>query len=124
MRKFRRAAATLLALAFGYAAYLYLSLPDVRGLASSPPPTTAFIELRAREAREKGREPRRVQHWVNYGRISPHVKRAVLVAEDAKFWQHEGFDLEALKESMEVNIERLEFARAASTITQQLAKNL
>ena len=124
MRKFRRAAATLLAVAFAYAVYLYLSLPDVRGLRAAPPETTAFIELRAGEARLKGHEPRRIQRWVNYSRIAPHVKRAVLVAEDSKFWQHEGVDFEQIKESMEVNIERLEFARGASTITQQLAKNL
>ena len=124
MRKFRRAAATLLAAAFAYAAYVYLTLPDVRGLRTAPPGTTAFIELRAREARLKGHEPRRIQHWVNYSRISQHVKRAVLVAEDSKFWKHDGVDFEQIRESMEVNIERLEFARGASTITQQLAKNL
>jgi monofunctional biosynthetic peptidoglycan transglycosylase len=124
MRKVRRATATLLAAAFAYAAYLYVSLPDVRPLRTSPPETTAFIELRAREARCKGQEPRRLQRWVNYARISQNIKRAVLVAEDAKFWQHEGVDFEQIKESMEVNIERLEFARGASTITQQLAKNL
>jgi monofunctional biosynthetic peptidoglycan transglycosylase len=101
-----------------------VSLPDVRPLRTSPPETTAFIELRAREARRKGQEPRRLQRWVNYARISPNIKRAVLVAEDARFWQHEGVDFEQIKESMEVNIERLEFARGASTITQQLAKNL
>ena len=61
---------------------------------------------------------------MTYGRISPNLKRAVLVAEDSGFWQHEGIDFEQMKESMEVNIERLEFARGGSTITQQLAKNL
>ena len=69
-------------------------------------------------------EPRRVQQWVPYARISPNLKRAVLVAEDSGFWQHEGIDFEQMKESIEVNIERLEFARGGSTITQQLAKNL
>ena len=48
----------------------------------------------------------------------------MLVAEDSAFWQHEGVDYEQLKESIEVNLERMEFARGASTITQQLAKNL
>ena len=124
MRKVRRAAATLLAVAFAYASYLYLSLPDVRALRTSPPETTAFIELRAREARRNGHQPRRIQQWVNYARMSQNIKRAVLVAEDARFWQHEGVDFEQIKESMEVNIERREFARGASTITQQLAKNL
>jgi monofunctional biosynthetic peptidoglycan transglycosylase len=116
--------ALLLAVAFAYGAYLYLTLPDVRSLRTSNPETTAFIELRAREARTKGATPRRVQRWADYNRVSSHLKRAVLVAEDAKFWQHEGLDLESLKESIEVNFERGEFARGASTITQQLAKNL
>jgi monofunctional biosynthetic peptidoglycan transglycosylase len=124
MRKFGRALAALLAIGFGAAAYLYLSLPDVRALRTRNPETTAFIELRLREARAKGQPPRRVQHWVPYARISPNLKRAVLVAEDSGFWQHEGIDFEQMKESIEVNIERLEFARGGSTITQQLAKNL
>ena len=124
MRMIGRALAALLAVGFAASAYLYLSLPDVRTLRTRNPETTAFIELRLREARAKGLEPRRVQRGVGYGRISPNLKRAVLVAEDSGFWQHEGIDFEQMKESMEINIERLEFARGGSTITQQLAKNL
>jgi monofunctional biosynthetic peptidoglycan transglycosylase len=124
VRKLARAATVAAAVAFGYAIYLYLTLPDVRRLATANPETTAFMELRAREARSRGQQPRRVQRWVSYGRISPHLSKAVLVAEDGKFWQHQGVDFEQLRESMEVNIERMEFARGASTITQQLAKNL
>ena len=109
---------------FWWLAYAYLTLPDVRPLRSSNPPTTAFIERRADEARRAGRAPVRRQRWVAYGRISSQLKRAVLVAEDSAFWQHEGIDLEQIRESMEVNFERMEFARGVSTITQQLAKNL
>jgi monofunctional biosynthetic peptidoglycan transglycosylase len=82
------------------------------------------MELRAREARARGEEPRRVQRWVSYGRMSPQLVRAVLVTEDDAFWKHDGLDYQQIKESMEVNLERGEFARGASTITQQLAKNL
>lgn len=124
MRRVGQAVAAIAGIAFGCAAYLYLTLPDVRALRSSNPSTTAFIELRGREARARGSEPRRVQRWISYARISPHLKRAVLVAEDSAFWQHDGIDYEQLKESMEVNLERGEFVRGASTITQQLAKNL
>jgi monofunctional biosynthetic peptidoglycan transglycosylase len=93
-------------------------------LSTTNPSTTAFIDLREREAHARGVPFRRSQQWVGYARISPHLTRAVLVAEDSKFWQHDGLDYEQLKESMEVNLERLEFARGGSTITQQLAKNL
>ena len=109
---------------FAYGAFVYLTLPDVRGLKARNPDTTAFIELRAQEARARGEEPRRIQRWVSYGRISPNLTRAVLVAEDDRFWKHGGIDFDELKESMEVNLERMEFARGGSTITQQLAKNL
>jgi monofunctional biosynthetic peptidoglycan transglycosylase len=119
-----RIVAALAALCFAGGAYVYLTLPDVRPLAGTNPDRTAFMDLRAREAAARGRTPRRVQKWVAYDRISPNLKRAVLVAEDAKFWQHEGVDFEQLKESIETNIERMAFARGASTITQQLAKNL
>jgi monofunctional biosynthetic peptidoglycan transglycosylase len=109
---------------FGYATFLYLTLPDVRALKTGNPETTAFMQIRAREAVARGEEPKRLQRWVSYGRISPNLTRAVLVAEDGAFWKHEGIDFEQLRESMEVNIERMEFARGGSTITQQLAKNL
>jgi monofunctional glycosyltransferase len=124
MKKVGRALLAVCAAGVGFAAFIYLTLPDVRGLRTSNPTTTAFIELRAREARDRGEQPKRVQRWIDYGRISPNLKRAVLVTEDARFWTHEGIDFDELKESMEVNIERMEFARGGSTITQQLAKNL
>jgi monofunctional biosynthetic peptidoglycan transglycosylase len=124
MRKVGRALLALCAFGFGYAAYVFLTLPDVRALRDANPPTTAFMELRAREAHARGEQPKRVQKWVSYARISQNLKRAVLVTEDSAFWQHEGIDFEQLRESMEVNLERMEFARGGSTITQQLAKNL
>jgi monofunctional biosynthetic peptidoglycan transglycosylase len=124
MRRIGRAILALLAAGFGCAAYIYLTLPDVRGLRTSNPETTAFIELRASEASARGEAPRRSQRWVSYSRISPNLTRAVLVTEDSKFWRHAGIDFDQLKESMETNFERMEFARGGSTITQQLAKNL
>ncbi len=124
MRRFGRGVLALAAVGFGCAVYVYLTLPDVRDLRTHNPSTTAFIELRAREARARGARPRRVQTWVPYSRIAPSLKRAVLVTEDSAFWQHEGIDFEQLRDSMETNLERMEFARGGSTITQQLAKNL
>ena len=124
MRKLGRAAAVAVSAAFVYGACIYLTLPDVRPLRTANPQTTAFMQLRAREARAKSIQPKQVQRWTPYRRISAQLTRAVLVAEDARFWKHEGIDFEQMKESMEVNIERLEFSRGGSTITQQLAKNL
>jgi monofunctional biosynthetic peptidoglycan transglycosylase len=124
MRRIARVLAIIAGAGFGLLAYIYLTLPDVRPLRAANPEATAFMELRWREALAKGQKPRRLHRWVPYDRISQHLKRAVLVAEDGAFWQHEGIDLVAIRESIEVNIERREFARGASTITQQLAKNL
>jgi monofunctional biosynthetic peptidoglycan transglycosylase len=105
-------------------AYLWLTLPDVRPLRTENPSTTAFMDLRAAEARERGQTPRRLQRWVAYGRISRDLKRAVLAAEDDAFWQHEGVDFEQMQESLETDWARGRFVRGGSTITQQLAKNL
>jgi len=112
------------AIGFGAVVYTYLTLPDVRLLAATDPSTTAFMELRAAEAAREGRSARRVQRWVPYSQISPALKRAVLVAEDAAFWDHEGVDYEELRASIRVNWEQGRAVRGASTITQQLAKNL
>jgi monofunctional biosynthetic peptidoglycan transglycosylase len=124
MRFTLRTLAVILAAGFACTAYVYLTLPDVRALRTKNPGTTAFMELRAEEARARGAKPRWEQRWVGYDRISPNLRRAVLVAEDSAFWQHDGVDLEQLKESIEINLERGQFVRGASTITQQLAKNL
>ena len=124
LRLVGRVLAGLLALGFASSAYVYLSLPDVRPLRKQNPTTTAFMELRAREAHAKGKPAQKDHRWIPYARISANLKRAVIVTEDSAFWQHEGVDYEQLRESMEVNWERGEFARGASTITQQLAKNL
>ncbi len=123
----RRAASIAIGLAaacFALLAYVFLTLPDVRPLATRNPATTAFIELRAREAVDQGRKPRRVQRWVRYEAISANLRKAVLVAEDDAFWTHDGVDVEQLKESIEANLEKGKAARGGSTITQQLAKNL
>jgi len=124
MRRVGRPLAAIAACGFAYIAWLYLTLPDVRDLRTRNLPSTAFMDLRAREARAEGREPKHVQRWVPYSRISPHLKRAVLVAEDAGFWGHEGIDLVEIRKSLEMDWEHGALTRGASTITQQLAKNL
>ncbi|MEQ1572733.1 MAG: monofunctional biosynthetic peptidoglycan transglycosylase [Vicinamibacterales bacterium] len=119
-----RPLAVLCAAGFAILAYVYLTLPDVRPLATVNPTSTAFMELRQGEAAREGRGLRHVHRWVRYSRISQNLKRAVLVAEDDAFWDHEGVDLEQIRQSIEINLERGRAVRGASTITQQLAKNL
>ena len=122
--KLVRAGVALAAIAFAVIAYVYLTLPDVRVLATTNPTTTAFMKLRADEAARDGRTLRHIQRWMPYRRISKNLQRAVLVAEDSRFWEHEGIDIEEIRKSIEINMERGAAIRGASTITQQLAKNL
>ena len=83
-----------------------------------------MIELRAEEARDEGRKPRRSQSWVPLTRVAPHAVDAVLISEDARFFQHEGVDLTETRVALQEAWERKELGRGASTLTQQLAKNL
>jgi monofunctional glycosyltransferase len=124
MRRWSRWAFGALGVGFGYLAYVYLTLPDVRVLASRNPESTAFIELRRDEAHDLGRSFNLQRRWVPYPRISNHLKRAVIVAEDSAFFEHEGLDYEQIRESIEHSLEDGAAIRGASTITQQLAKNL
>ena len=124
MSHLRRWSIGVVALVFSCTAYAYLTLPDVRPLATVNPSSTAFTDLRAREATAAGKAPKHSQRWIGYRRISPALTRAVLVAEDAAFWQHEGVDYDELQKSIETDWARGQLMRGASTITQQLAKNL
>lgn len=62
--------------------------------------------------------------WTPYERISPHLKRAIIAAEDSKFLEHEGFDFEAIQKAYEKNLKKGRLVAGGSTISQQLAKNL
>lgn len=93
-------------------------------LAKTNPTRTAFMDMRRDEAAQEGKSLRHVHRWIAYSRISQNLKRAVLVAEDDAFWDHDGVDYEQLRQSIEINLERGAAVRGASTITQQLAKNL
>ena len=119
-----RVIAAVVAFGFGVVSYVYVTLPDVRPLATSNPTTTAFMELREQEAAAEGLKPKQLNRWVPYSRISPNLKRAVLVAEDSAFWDHEGIDAEQIRKSIQDSLSRGQAPRGASTITQQLAKNL
>ena len=62
--------------------------------------------------------------WISYDLISPHLKRAVITAEDAKFMKHNGFDYKAMQMAYKKNLSKRKFVAGGSTISQQLAKNL
>jgi len=114
----------LAALLFSPVAFLSFRLPDVKALKRENPENTALMKERADEAVAKGRTFRKEQRWVPLSRISPYLQDAVIVTEDATFYAHNGFDWEEIKRSIRKNWEEKRFARGASTITQQLAKNL
>lgn len=88
------------------------------------PETTAFMRARLETMREHDPKARLAQIWVPYRRISGNLKRAIVVAEDARFLTHNGFDWEAIQKAYEKNLREGEIVAGASTISQQLAKNL
>lgn len=89
-----------------------------------PPGETSFMAQRMEEARAKNPQLKLRYQWVDYGRIAPALKRAVIAAEDARFVDHEGFDWEGIERAMEKNRKKGRVVAGGSTITQQLAKNL
>jgi monofunctional biosynthetic peptidoglycan transglycosylase len=106
-------------------ALLYLLLmPDISTLKTENPRRTSFMDLQQHEAKRKGKPFNIYQVWVPLARISPTLIKAVLIAEDDKFWSHEGFDYEAIKKALEKDIRSGKFRLGGSTISQQLARNL
>ena len=105
-------------------AFILMTLPDVSGLGTKNPSSTAFMKSRQEEARRKGRTIAIQKEWVDFERIPELLKEAVRITEDASFYWHKGIDFEEIKESIERDLREKRFARGGSTITQQLAKNL
>lgn len=116
---------TLLVLAvLAVGAYLWITFPNVAPLATEMPKSTAFMEQRRKELRSEGKDDTLSYRPVPYSRISPYLRRAVLVAEDNEFYEHEGVDVEAMKAALRKDWEKKKLTSGGSTITQQLAKNL
>lgn len=109
-----------LSLNIGY----YFLFPDVAALGKTNPKKTAFMEYREKEWQREGKKKKIKQRWVSLSQISPYVVKAVIIAEDDKFWKHEGFDFEAMQKAVEKDIRKGNFKVGGSTISQQLAKNL
>ena len=125
-------------------AYELITFPSISKLRSENPTTSSMIEYRLSEARADGKEPRKFQIWMPMDQISTNLQRAVLAGEDSRFFEHNGFDWDAIEKAWDEAVKEGEkeakeegdydpddwippmpsFKRGASTITQQLAKNL
>jgi monofunctional biosynthetic peptidoglycan transglycosylase len=101
-----------------------LFVPNVSKLKKETPKKTALMEYREKESKEKGKRFRINRVWVPLSKISPYLVKAVLIAEDDKFWNHEGFDYEAIQKAIEKDVKTKRFRFGGSTISQQLARNL
>ena len=112
--------------ALGWMGFELATLPfgEINQLRNSRPGETAFMREQAEQARENGRKFHKSQQWVSLDRIPRSLINAVVVAEDGQFWWHSGFDWFEFRKSVERNLKEGRAARGASTITQQLVKNL
>ena len=124
MRALRRLGWLLGALAAGALLVQAWYYSHILWWAREAPASTAFMERRLEQLRGMDPQASLRHRWVPYARISPQLKRAVIAAEDAKFIDHDGFDWEAIQKAMEKNERRGRVVAGASTISQQLAKNL
>jgi len=102
----------------------YFIYPNVAALRKKNPTKTAFMEYREQIWREKGVKKKIRSTWVPLSRISPYAVKAIIIAEDDKFWSHEGFDFDAMQKALEKDIKKRKLQAGGSTISQQLAKNL
>ena len=132
----------ILGILVGVIGYEAIMAARVWRLSSQNPSSTSLIDTRAKEAQEKGQQPRREQVWVPLDKISPNLQRAVLAGEDTNFATHHGFDYQAIQKAWDQGQKEAareatkegenddwipnlpDFKRGASTISQQLAKNL
>lgn len=139
-------------------AYEIITFPSISSLRNDNPTTTSMIEYRLSEARAEGREQKKFMIWTPIEQISPNLQRAVLAGEDSRFFQHDGFDWDAIQAAWDEAVKEGEkeareeceadakaantpkkdckpsdddwippmpsFKRGASTVSQQLAKNL
>jgi len=119
----RLAGAAILCLS-AFTVLFYLGLPSSEPLRKSHPASTAIIDARAHEARARGRAARRIQQWMPLGHISPWLQDAVVNSEDARFYFHHGIDTVEFNRALQKAMDDGKLGRGASTLTQQLAKNL
>ena len=141
-RLFRILMLGVLGVIVGTILYETIMFVRVYRLRSHNPSSTSLMDIRASEAEAKGQQPKREQSWVPLDKISTNLQRAVLAGEDTNFLTHRGFDYEAIQKAWEQAQRETareakeqgedddwlpnfpDFKRGASTISQQLAKNL
>ncbi len=114
----------LVFLVSGLLTYIFFSLPDMESLKKQNPDKTSFMEYREKQWKKQGKKYSIHRVWVPLSQISPYLITSVLIAEDDKFWSHEGFDYEAMQIAIERDIKAQKFKFGGSTISQQVAKNL
>ena len=110
-------------LAVGFVGF-YCVYPDVSKLKKMNPKKTSFMEYREDQWQSKGKKLTIQKRWVSLPNISPYLVKAIIIAEDDKFWSHHGFDMDAIQKALEKNIEKGQLKFGGSTISQQLVKNL
>ena len=108
----------------GLAVYEFWFFAQILHWVEHNPETTRVMDARLETLRQNRPNAALEQKWADYERISIHLKRAIIIAEDAKFVDHEGFDWEGIQRAMDKNQRRGKIVAGGSTITQQLAKNL
>ena len=116
-----RAALVLLGLLLAYQLWLFA---HVLWWIDHDPASSAFMRAGLERLQEKDPKARLRHQWVPYEKISIHLKRAIIAAEDSKFLDHEGFDIEGIQTAVEKNLKKGRLVAGGSTISQQLAKNL
>ncbi|PIS28887.1 MAG: monofunctional biosynthetic peptidoglycan transglycosylase [Candidatus Marinimicrobia bacterium CG08_land_8_20_14_0_20_45_22] len=103
---------------------MYITSPDGSEFARKNPKSTSLIVHRERVAKKQHRKLGRYWVWVPLNSVSSNLIHTVIISEDARFYSHPGFDVEAIKFAAQKDLKRKKFAVGGSTITQQLAKNL
>jgi monofunctional biosynthetic peptidoglycan transglycosylase len=102
----------------------YFFVVDVNQFKTKNPDKTAFMKYRENQWKKEKRSVRIRQKWVTLDAISSDARKAVVVAEDAKFWNHDGFDFAAMRYAIERDLKKGNMAAGASTISMQVAKNM
>lgn len=112
--------------ATAYIVYIvgYSFTVDVSSLKKKNPDLTAMMKYRMKQWEREGKKIKIKKIWIPINQISPYLIKAVLIAEDDKFYRHSGFDIEGIKKAIEKDIKEKKLKYGGSTITQQLAKNL